>query len=60
MIMQAIAVYCVKQSVESVLESLVSRYENHFNQNRNLDEDHMNEEFAIAVNGPTLQYCSNG
>ena len=59
MIMQDISVYCVKQSVESVLESLVSRYENHFNQNRNLDEDHMNEEFAIAVNGPTLQYCSN-
>ena len=48
MAMQAITVYCVKQSVESVLESLVSKYENHFNQNRNMDEENINEEFGIS------------
>ena len=55
----AIAVYCVKQTVESVLESLVSKYENHFPYNRNLDEESINEEFEIAANGPCLAYCSN-
>ena len=56
--MQAITVYCVKQSVESVLESLVSKYENHFTHNRNMDENNINEEFEIATNGPALPFCA--
>ena len=56
MIMQAITVYSVKQTVESVLESLVSKYENHFTHNRNMDEEHINEEFEIATNGPCLAF----
>ena len=52
MIMQAIAVCSVKHSCESVLESFVSRYENHFDARRNTDEDTSNEEFEIAVNVP--------
>ena len=59
MIMQAIAVCCVKQSCESVLESLVSQYENHFNSNRNMGEDNVNEEFFISVNGPNLAHCNS-
>ena len=57
MIMQAIAVCSVKHSCESVLESFVSRYENHFDARRNTDEDTSNEEFEIAVNGPSLAHC---
>ena len=59
MIMQAIAVCCVKQSCESVLESLVLQYEHHFNSNRNMNEDHINEEFFISVNGPNLAHCNS-
>ena len=59
MIMQAIAVYSVKQTVESVLESLVSKYENHFTHNRNMDEGNVNEEFEIATNGPCLAFCNS-
>ena len=47
----------MKQSCESVLESFVSRYENHFDYRRNTDEDASNEEFEIAVNGPNLAHC---
>ena len=59
MIMQAIAVSCVKQSCESILESMVSTYEHHFNGMRNMDEDNINEEFFIAVNGPNLAHCNS-
>ena len=59
MIMQAIAVCCVKQSSESVLESLVLQYENCFNSNRNMEENHIEEEFFISVNGPNLALCNS-
>ena len=59
MIMQAIAVSAVKQSCESVLESFVSKYENHFNSNRNLAEDKVNDAFFVAVNGPNLSHCDS-
>ena len=55
--MQAIAVCAVKHSCESVLESFVSRYENHFDSRRNTEEDATNEEFEVAVNGPNLANC---
>ena len=57
LIMQAIAVCAIKHSCESVLESFVSRYENHFDSRRNTEESATNEEFEIAVNGPNLANC---
>ena len=59
MVMQAIAVCAVKLSCESVLESFVSRYENHFDSRRNAEEDATNEEFEVAVNGPNLANCGS-
>ena len=41
-------------SSESVLESFVSRYENHFDARRSTNEETANEEFEIPVNGPNL------
>ena len=37
MVLQAIAVSSVKHSCESMLESLVSKFENHFDSRRNYD-----------------------
>lgn len=54
MIMQALSVAAVKISCESIVESFVSRYEDHFHLKRNLNEESVNEEFEIAVNGPNL------
>ena len=59
MIMQAIAVSAVKHSCESILESFVSKYENHFNMRRNTSEDSTNEEFEIVVNGQNLANCDS-
>lgn len=59
MIMEAIAVSSVKYSCESILESFVSRYENHFDMRRSTAEDSTNEEFEIAVNGPSLAHCDS-
>ena len=47
-IMQAMAVCAVKHSCESILESFVSRYENHSNCRRNYNELSANEEFEKA------------
>ena len=44
-IMQAMAVCAVKHSCECILESYVSRYENHFDCTRNTNEVSANEEF---------------
>ena len=52
--MQAILCASVKISVESVVESLVSRYEGHFNKNRHLAEKNALDEMMIAENGPSL------
>ena len=40
-IVHVILVACVKVSVESVVESLVSRYENHFTASRQLTEENV-------------------
>ena len=47
----------VKHRCESVLESFVSRYEYHFDARRSTNKDTSNEEFEIAVNGPSLAHC---
>ena len=57
--MQAVLVSCMKVSCESLLESLVSTFENHFDARRTMNEDSTSEEFMIVVNGPNLSHCDN-
>ena len=59
MVLQSIAVSSVKHSCESVLESLVSKFENHFDNRRNMGEESAIEEFDIAVNGPNLAHADS-
>ena len=56
MVLQAMAVASVKHSCESILESFVSKFENHFDERRNVDEVTATEEFEISVNGPKLAH----
>ena len=49
----------VKVSVESVVESLVSRYEVHFDSKRQLSEEHALEEMEISENGPDMANADN-
>ena len=53
-IVHVILTACVKISVESIVESLVSRYENHFTSSRQLTEEHALDEMIISENGPNL------
>ena len=54
--------YIIRQLL-SALSSTVVRvlwshlYENHFDARRSTDEDTSNQEFEIAVNGPSLAHC---
>ena len=48
----SLAVAAVKHSCVSILESFVSKYENHFDECRNADETTANEKFTIVVKGP--------
>ena len=57
LIMHAILVAAVKLSVESSVESLVSRYEKHFNKSRQLTESNAKEEMLISENGPNLAHA---
>ena len=50
--MQGILCAAVKISVESVVESLVSRYEKHFDKSRKLTEENALDEMEISGNGP--------
>ena len=52
MVLHAISVASVKLSCESILESFVSQYENHF-----VSEETGNEEFLIARNEPNIAYA---
>lgn len=47
----------VKVSVESVIESLISVYEFHFDKLRTVKEDTSEAEMEIAINGPTIAQC---
>ena len=51
------ATSAVKVSVESVVESLVSRYENHFDASRQLEEGNALEKMFIAQNGPNIVHA---
>ena len=55
--LHCIVTAAVKISVESVVESLVSRYETHFDKKRQLKEIHALEEMEIAENGPELVHA---
>ena len=52
--MQGLICAAVKVSVESVVETLVSRYEVHFDKTRQLTETNALHEMEIAENGPTV------
>ena len=57
-IIHLICVACVNVSVESVVESLVSRYEKHFDSSRQPTEQHSLDEMIIAAeNRPLLHHA---
>ena len=58
-ILHCICSAAVKVSVESNVESLVSRFKNHFGKNRQLSEEHALEEMLIAENGPILVHADS-
>ena len=51
---QGILCASVKVSVESVVETVVSRYGTHFSKNRLLNEENAIQEMLIAENGPEI------
>jgi hypothetical protein len=57
MIIHSICVSAVKISVESVIESLTSNFEIHFNKFRNVNEDTAYNEMMVSVNGPSQAQC---
>jgi len=59
LIKQAMSVPAVKHSCESILESFVSQYENHFDDRRNVSEITANEELEFAVNGPGIGHAES-
>ena len=44
-------------SIRSISDFLVSEYENHFDERKNVEENTANEEFEIAINGPNLAHA---
>ena len=56
-IVHCICTAAVKVSVESVIETILSRYEEHFDSSRQLTEEHALEEMQIAESGPFLQHA---
>ena len=54
--MHVICVASVVISVESVVESILSMYENRQSKLINLGEDRGNNEMMIAVNGPNIAH----
>ena len=50
-------VACVKVSVENVVESLVSRYEIHFDSSRQPTKQHSSDEIIIVENEPLLHHA---
>ena len=54
MIMQATVVGCIKVSVESIAESMISKYNNHNDKKRNLGEQVADDEMMIDYNGPVM------
>ena len=57
--MDNICTAAIKVSVESNVESLISRYETHFDKSRQLTENSALEEMMIAENGPNLVHSDS-
>ena len=57
MIIHSICVSAVKISVESVIESLTSKFEIHFNKFRNVTEGAAYNEMMVSINGPSPAQC---
>ena len=55
----SICAAAVKLSVESDVESLVSRYEKHLKVDRQMEEENAEHEMEISENGPLLQHADN-
>ena len=58
MVFHVISAALVKVSVESVLESYVSIYENHFYKERNIGEDNALHKLKVSINDPNLALCN--
>ena len=56
--MHCLSTVAVKYSVESSVESLISRYEVHFDKKRQLTEENAHQEMVIAENGPVLVHAT--
>ena len=52
-----ICVACIKVSVESVIESLVLRYEKHFDSSQQPTKQHYLDKLIIAENGSLLHHA---
>ena len=57
MIIHSICVSAVKISVESMIESLTSEFEIHFNKFRNVTEGTAYNEMMVSINGPSPAQC---
>ena len=54
MVLQAICVGCIKLSVESVAESMISKYNIHNNELRCISEETVHLEMCLAYNGSEI------
>ena len=54
-----LCVAAVTISLESIIESFVSVYENRNNKKRNITEERAHHEMSIAINGPELANADN-
>ena len=54
LIMQSVFVAAIKISVESVAESVISVYNRHNSDIRPMEENQMNDEMFVALNGPEI------
>ena len=55
MVLQAICVGCIKLSVESVAESMISKYNIHNKELRCISEETAHLEMLVAYNGPEIE-----
>ena len=55
MVMQAICDGCIKLSVESVAESMISKYNSHNNELRCIFEETAHLEMLVAYSGPEIE-----
>lgn len=57
--MQAVVAASTTFSVESVPESIVSRYEDHFDKTHTVGEEVALNEMEISINGPSVAHCNS-